>query len=56
MTDAMTSSSPSLIGESSWQCSDFIVIAFLVGIVHEVSIVEFGITSVVREVLVLRFH
>ena len=54
MTDAMTS--PSLIGESLWQCSDYIVIAFKVGVVHEVSIVEFGITSVVREVLVLRFH
>ena len=48
--------SPSLIGESSWQCSDFIVIAFMVGVVHEVSIVEFGIKAVVREVLVLRFH
>ena len=54
MTDAMTSPSP--IGESSWQCSDFIVIAFMVGVVHEVSIVEFGITAVVREVLLLRFH
>ena len=51
MTDAMTSSSPSPIGESSWQRSDCIVIAFMVGIVHEVSIVEFGITAVV-----LGFH
>ena len=54
MTDAMTSSS--LIGESLWQRSDFIVIAFMVGVVHEVSIVEVDITAVVREVLVLRFH
>ena len=54
MTNAMTYSSP--IGESLWQRSDCIIIAFMVGVVHEVSIVEFGITAVVREVLVLRFH